>query len=207
MAKLWLLSRLVNTAHKMSLTHRLTGNITWPEVKADRHWQGEVLKKRKKTGRHYNLLQQGAKIKSQRSFWGCQMLLTTDGVKKCNPVHILWSTSTCKLHPSSFARFHLQFKGIFNFKFFFFCYFSCLHGLQPAILLRYYSSSDPMLDSLLKHVHHLTFWCLRRLLFLNMIFHFSFPWYITTRDTPIALLYRTSRVLRTCTLVPMDTST
>lgn len=110
-----LLSRLVNTAHKMSLTHRLTGNITWPEVKADRHWQGEVLKKRKKTGSHYNLLLQGAKIKSQRSFWGCQMLLTTDGVKKCNPVHILWSTSTCTLHPSSFARFHLQFKGIFHF--------------------------------------------------------------------------------------------
>lgn len=188
-----LLSRLVHTAHKMSSTHRLTGNITWPEVKADRHWQGEVLKKRKekkKTGSHYNLLIQGAKIKSQRSFCGRQTLLTTDGVKKCNPVHILWSASTCTSHPSSFARFHLQFKGIFHFYLFFFfcCYFSCRLGLQPALLLRYYWSSDPMLDSLLKPLHHLSFWCLRRLLFLNMIFHFSFPWYIITRDTPIALL-------------------
>lgn len=93
-------------------------------------------------------------------------------------------------------------KGYFTFKFFLLLFF--LSTWPPTC---YYSSSDPMLDSLLKHVHYLTFWCLRRLLFLNMIFHFSSPWYITTRDTPIALLYRRSRVLRTCILVPMDIST
>lgn len=187
-----LLSRLVHTAHKMSSTHRLSGDITWPEVKADRHWQGEKKEKKKKKQAAIIISSYRVpRLKVRGHFVDARRFSPLTGLKNailsifCDPpphAHRILQALRGSIY---------NLKGYFTFTFFFFCcYFSCRLGLQPALLLRYYSSSDPMLDSLLKPLHHLSFWCLRRLLFLNMIFHFSFPWYIITRDTPIALISR-----------------
>lgn len=133
-----LLSRLVHTAHKMSSTHRLTGNITWPEVKADRHWQGEVLKKRKEKKKQAAIIISSSRVprlKVRGHFVDARRFSPLTGLKNailsifCDPpphAHRILQALRGSIY---------NLKGYFTFTFFFFLLLFFLSTWPPTCFI------------------------------------------------------------------------